>query len=243
MNLVALKDEENCEKEISRNELIAKMKGKPDFVPEDHYCKGRGSFCIDDDLCVQLVATASFPTRYGEFIIAGFHDNREGKEHTAIIRGDVKDRENCPVRVHSECHTGDVWGSLRCDCREQLEASIQYIAEQPFGAVVYLKQEGRGIGLLNKLRAYQLQDMGLDTVEANQYLGLPVDARDYKVAAKIIELLGIRSVGLLTNNPEKIDGLKNEGIEVARRIPIVIPSNRFNEKYLKTKKNRMGHLY
>ena len=242
-NTVMLKDREPCAKGISREELLNKMRGEPDFILEKHYCHGKGSYCIDNELCVQLVVKADFPTRFGSFTIAGFHDNREGKEHTAIIQGDVGGKEDCPVRVHSQCHTGDVWGSLRCDCRQQLEAAVSYIADQAFGTVIYLKQEGRGIGLLNKLRAYQLQDMGLDTVEANQFLGLPIDARDYKVAAKIIGLLGIKSVALLTNNPEKIDGLRQEGIEVARRLPIVIASNRFNAEYLKTKKNRMGHLF
>jgi GTP cyclohydrolase II len=135
-----------------------------------------------------------------------------------------------------------VWGSLRCDCRDQLEAATRYISQRPFGAVIYLKQEGRGIGLLNKIKAYQLQDLGLDTVEANQYLNMPVDARDYKVAAKIIQLLKIRSVSLLTNNPDKIEKLIAEGVHVVDRIPIVIPSNRYDEDYLDVKKRKMGHL-
>ena len=222
---------------------MAKMQGEPDFVLEEHYCRGKGTYCIDNEICVQLVVTADFPTRFGRFKLFGFYDNIEGKEHTAVVQGDLKDREDCSLRIHSECHTGDVWGSLRCDCREQLEASLRYIAAQPFGAVVYLRQEGRGIGLLNKLRTYQLQDLGLDTIEANQFLGLPVDARDYKVASIIIELLGIRSVALMTNNQKKIDGLRNEGIDVRRRIPLVITSNKHNALYLKTKKDRMGHLY
>ena len=150
----------------------------------------------------------TLPTRYGTFTLYGFFDSRDEKEHTAIVQGDVADKERVPVRVHSECHTGDVWGSLRCDCRDQLEAATRYVSQQPFGAVIYLKQEGRGIGLLNKIKAYQLQDLGLDTVEANQYLDMPVDARDYKVAARIIQLLKIRSVSLLTNNPDKIEQLK-----------------------------------
>jgi GTP cyclohydrolase II len=227
---------------VSKEELIAKMSGKPDFVMEECYCKGVGEYCIDNALCVQLAATATLPTRYGTFTLYGFYDNREGKEHTAIVRGDVEGRERVPLRVHSECHTGDVWGSLRCDCREQLEAATRYIASREAGVVIYLKQEGRGIGLLNKIRAYQLQDLGLDTVEANQYLDLPVDARDYKVAAKIIDLLKIRSVSLLTNNPDKIDQLKAEGINVVDRIPIVIPANRHDKDYLDVKKQKMGHM-
>jgi GTP cyclohydrolase II len=232
----------NYSTSISKEELTAKMSGKPDFVLEECYCKGVGEYCIDNALCVQLAAKASLPTRYGMFTLYGFYDNREGKEHTAIVHGDVEDRERVPLRVHSECHTGDVWGSLRCDCRQQLEAATRYIAAQEAGVVIYLKQEGRGIGLLNKIRAYQLQDLGLDTVEANQYLDLPVDARDYKVAARIIDLLKIRSVALLTNNPDKIEQLKAEGIEVVDRIPIVIPANRHDRDYLDVKKQKMGHM-
>jgi GTP cyclohydrolase II len=232
----------SCDSTVSREDLMKKMKGKPDFVLEEHYCKGVGKYCKDTELCVQLVARAKFPTRYGTFTLYGFWDSRESKEHTAVVRGDVAGRENVPLRVHSECHTGDVWGSLRCDCRDQLEASIRYIAEQPFGAIIYLKQEGRGIGLLNKIKAYQLQDLGLDTVEANQYLNLPVDARDYKVAARIIELLQIRSVSILTNNPDKIGQLRAEGVDVADRIPVVVEPNAHSQQYLDVKKEKMGHL-
>src|SRR5208337_581792 len=227
---------------MSKEELTAKMTGKPNFVLEECYCKGVGEYCIDNALCVQLAAKASLPTRFGKFTLYGFYDNREGKEHTAMVKGNVEDCEDVPVRVHSECHTGDVWGSLRCDCRDQLEAATRYVASQPFGVVIYLKQEGRGIGLLNKIRAYQLQDLGLDTVEANQYLDLPVDARDYKVAAKIIKLLKIRSVSMMTNNPDKIDQLKKERIEVVGRIPIVIPANGHDKDYLDVKKKKMGHI-
>ncbi len=234
--------EPRCEKKTTREELLAKMKGKPDFVLEDHYCKGTGSYCLDDDLCVQMVASARLPTRMGTFMLYGFFDSRDEKEHTAIVQGDVAGKERVPLRVHSECHTGDVWGSLRCDCRDQLEAATRYVSRQPFGAVIYLKQEGRGIGLLNKIKAYQLQDLGLDTVEANQFLNMPVDARDYKVAAKIIQILKIRSVALMTNNPDKIEQLTAEGIDVVERIPVVIPSNRYDEDYLDVKKRKMGHL-
>ena len=230
------------DKKVTKEELLTKMNGKPDFVLEGHYCKGAGTYCLDDDLCVQMVASAKLPTRFGTFMLYGFFDSRDEKEHTAIVRGDVSGKERVPLRVHSECHTGDVWGSLRCDCRDQLESATKFISRQPFGAVIYLKQEGRGIGLLNKIKAYQLQDLGLDTVEANQFLNMPVDARDYKVAAKIIQLLKIRSVALLTNNPDKMKQLKAEGINVADRIPIVIPSNGYDEDYLDVKKRKMGHL-
>jgi GTP cyclohydrolase II len=231
-----------CDKKVTKEKLLAKMKGKPDFVLEDHYCRGVGDYCLDDDLCVQLVASAKLPTRFGTFTFYGFFDSRDAKEHTAIVQCDVAGKENVPVRVHSECHTGDVWGSLRCDCRDQLEAATKYISQQPFGALIYLKQEGRGIGLLNKIKAYQLQDLGLDTVEANQFLNMPIDARDYKVAAKIIQLLKIRSVALLTNNPDKMKQLTAEGVDVVERIPIVIPSNGYDEDYLDVKKRKLGHL-
>lgn len=221
-----------------REELEAKLQGTPDFLPDDFSAQRPST----GRLSVQLVASSSLPTRYGTFRIFGFHDSRDSKEHTAIVRGDVKGRADVPVRIHSECHTGDVWGSLRCDCREQLEAAIQYVAGQDYGAVVYLKQEGRGIGLLNKIKAYQLQDLGLDTIEANHYLGFPAEARDYAVAARILKLLEIESIALLSNNPDKISKLQQEGVTITRRIPIVIPSNRHNAYYLQTKKRQMGHL-
>ena len=191
---------------------------------------------------VRRVAQAEFPTLFGEFTLIGFEDREANSELTAVVRGDVRGAADCPVRVHSECHTGDIFGSLRCDCREQLEESLRYIAARDRGAVIYLRQEGRGIGLLNKIRAYQLQDQGLDTVAANERLGFPADARDYRVAARIIELLGIASVRLMTNNPAKVAGLQREGIAVIGRIPVVVPANRVNGPYLATKRSRMGHL-
>jgi len=191
---------------------------------------------------IELVSKAKLPTRFGIFTIYGFLDHRDGKEHTAMVRGEVRGAEACPVRIHSECHTGDIWFSLRCDCREQLEASLNYINTQEQGVIVYLRQEGRGIGLLNKLKAYELQDRGLDTVEANTHLGLPTDARSYEAAAEIIRLLGIKSVALITNNPEKIRGLQTNRITVTGRIPVVIRSNLHNKRYLRTKKERLGHL-
>jgi GTP cyclohydrolase II len=191
---------------------------------------------------VELVSKAKLPTRFGIFTIYGFLDHRDGKEHTAMVHGEVRGRKACPLRIHSECHTGDIWFSLRCDCREQLEASLNFINSQERGVIIYLRQEGRGIGLLNKLKAYDLQDRGLDTVEANNRLGLPTDARSYEAAAEIIRLLGIDSVALITNNPEKIKGLRKNRITVTERIPVVIRSNLHNKRYLRTKKERLGHL-
>ncbi len=191
---------------------------------------------------IELVSRAKLPTRFGIFTIYGFLDHRDGKEHTAMVRGEVRGAEACPVRIHSECHTGDIWFSLRCDCREQLEASLNYVNSQERGVIIYLRQEGRGIGLLNKLKAYDLQDQGLDTVDANNHLGFPTDARSYEAAAEIIRLLGIESVALITNNPEKIKGLRMNRITVTDRIPVVIRSNLHNKRYLRTKKERLGHL-
>ncbi|GAB1484909.1 hypothetical protein MASR2M78_37270 [Treponema sp.] len=232
-----------CESAISREELEQKLSGKPDFVLEEHYCEGQNAYCLDEGACVELVAHADLPTRFGHFTVYGFYDSKNDKEHTAIVKGTVSSKEAVPLRVHSQCHTGDVLGSLRCDCRDQLEASLRYIETQDFGAVVYMKQEGRGIGLLNKIKAYQLQDLGLDTVEANEYLGYPGEAREYEVAARIISLLGIKSVSLMTNNPDKIEKLRAEGVRVMDRIPIVIPANEYDAAYLNTKRERMHHLY
>ena len=215
----------------SRAVLAEKLTGAPEF-----------QVVADTHTGVELVASTDLQTRYGTFRIFGFLDRNDGKEHTALLQGDVEGKKNVPVRVHSQCHTGDVWGSLRCDCRDQLEAAMHYIAERECGAIIYLKQEGRGIGLLNKLKTYRLQDLGLDTVEANHYLGFPADVRDYRVAKDIIDLLGIESVALLSNNPDKIAKLESEGVVITRRIPIVIPSNQFNQHYLETKRDRMGHL-
>jgi GTP cyclohydrolase II len=191
---------------------------------------------------IELVSKAKLPTRFGIFTIYGFLDHRNGKEHTAMVHGEIRGTRACPVRIHSECHTGDVWFSLRCDCREQLEASLNYISGQERGVIIYLRQEGRGIGLLNKLKAYDLQDRGLDTVDANNHLGLPTDARSYEAAAEIVRVLGIESVALITNNPEKIKGLRMNRITVTGRIPVVIRSNLHNKRYLRTKKERLGHL-
>lgn len=191
---------------------------------------------------IELVCQAELPTCFGRFTIHGFLDHRDGKEHTALVHGEVGGREACPVRIHSECHTGDVWCSLRCDCREQLEESLRYVQSREAGVVIYLRQEGRGIGLLNKLKAYALQDLGVDTVDANAHLGLPTDTREYAAAAAILHQLKVPSVVLITNNPDKIRGLEGEGVPVRGRVPIVIPPNDHNRAYLETKKQRLGHL-
>jgi GTP cyclohydrolase II len=191
---------------------------------------------------IKSVAKVKFPTKYGLFELYGFENGSTPEVHTALVKGNVRGSRDCPVRVHSECHTGDVFGSLRCDCREQLEASIEYISGQEYGAVLYMRQEGRGIGLSNKLKAYSLQDSGFDTVEANELLGLPAEARTYDIAAEIIRYLGMESIVLLTNNPDKIEKLSGEGIEITGRHPLVIDANEHNRRYLETKKLRMRHL-
>lgn len=195
------------------------------------------------EIVVTIVAKVDFPTKYGQFELYGFHETKTDKIHTVMVKGDLNGSADCPVRVHSECHTGDVLGSMRCDCGEQLDASLKYIAVQGWGALIYLKQEGRGIGLLNKLKAYSLQDEGLDTVEANEFLGFPAEARDYSAGAAIIHALGIKSVVLLTNNPDKVKKLSDMGIKISRREPVIIEPNKYNRFYMETKKLRMGHQY
>ena len=205
---------------------------------ENHECDGYGP----DRLCVRMVAIADLPTRFGDFRIAAFSNTVDEKEHVAVIRGDVVGGVDVPVRVHSECLTGDALGSLRCDCRDQLEAALTTIGALEAGIVVYLRQEGRGIGLLNKIKAYALQDGGLDTVDANRALGFGDDERNYAVAAHILDTLQVQSVRLLTNNPDKVRQLEQHGVVVSERVPHVLPANEHNFGYLTTKVERSGHL-
>ncbi|HEX6268606.1 MAG TPA: GTP cyclohydrolase II [Anaerolineales bacterium] len=204
----------------------------------DHECEGLGR----DRVCVRIVAMAELPTRFGDFHIVAFQNNRDGKDHVAITKGDVIGASNVPVRLHSECLTGDAIGSLRCDCRDQLEAALKTIGQMDKGMLLYLRQEGRGIGLMNKVRAYSLQDEGLDTVEANLALGFRDDERDYAVAAHMLMSLKIGSVQLMTNNPKKIDQLRQYGIQVNGRIPHIMEPNEHNRFYLETKAAKSGHL-
>ena len=204
----------------------------------DHACLGLGR----DKVCVRIVAMAELPSRFGDFHIIAFENNRDGKEHVAITKGDVIGASNVPVRLHSECLTGDVVGSLRCDCRDQLEAALKKIGQMEKGMVLYLRQEGRGIGLINKIRAYSLQDEGLDTVEANLALGFRDDERDYAVAAHMLMSLKIESIQLMTNNPKKIAQLTQYGINVNGRIPHIMEPNEHNRFYLETKAAKSGHM-
>ncbi len=187
-------------------------------------------------------AVADLPTRFGRFRIFGFLGDGDGKEHVALVHGEVRGAHDVLTRVHSECLTGDALGSLRCDCRDQLGYALERIAREPCGVLVYLRQEGRGIGLVNKIKAYALQDRGMDTVDANLALGFRDDARDYAIAARILATLSVRSVRLLTNNPRKIEQLERHGVLVRGRVPHVIAPNEHNRGYLETKARRSGHL-
>ncbi len=201
-----------------------------------HRCPGA------PETCVRVVAIADLPTRFGEFQVAAFWNEQGCQDHAAFIHGDIFDRESVPVRLHSECLTGDAIGSLRCDCRDQLIASLEKIGKEEAGIVLYLRQEGRGIGFANKVRAYQLQDAGYDTVEANEALGFRPDERDYGFAAHMLASLHVRSIEIMTNNPAKITDLQRHGVEIVGRIPLVIPPHAFDRRYLETKRTKMGHL-
>ena len=197
------------------------------------------------DSLVKRMATVRMPTAYGDFNVIAYQaltEENQDKPHLALIRGDVEGAENVLVRVHSECLTGDVFGSLRCDCGEQLHAAMEMIHREGCGVLLYMRQEGRGIGLLPKLHAYELQEQGMDTVEANLALGYEADLRDYGLGAQILVDLGIKSMRLLTNNPRKIVGLRGYGLQVTERVPIIVESNPYNKRYLETKENRLGHM-
>jgi GTP cyclohydrolase II len=203
-----------------------------------HDCAGVGP----DQVCVKIAAIAELPSRFGQFHIVAFYNNKDYKEHVALVHGDVCGAEDVHVRVHSECLTGDALGSLRCDCRDQLQSSLLMIGKLDKGVLLYMRQEGRGIGLINKIRAYGLQEHGYDTVEANLALGFRDDERDYSVAAHMLASLHVKSIQLITNNPRKIENLVKNGVKVNGRIPLVIPANEYNRFYLETKALKSGHL-
>jgi 3,4-dihydroxy 2-butanone 4-phosphate synthase/GTP cyclohydrolase II len=191
---------------------------------------------------VERMAQANLPTRYGEFIAIAYKSTIDPDEHVALVKGDISGQESVLVRVHSECLTGDIFGSMRCDCGGQITMAMQAIANEGRGVFLYMRQEGRGIGLHNKIAAYALQDQGMDTVEANESLGFPADLRDYGIGAQILVDLGLRDIRLLTNNPKKVVGLEGYGLRVVETLPLIVTPNPINIHYLETKQQKMGHL-
>ena len=193
-------------------------------------------------MSVKYVASSKLPTPWGTFTMVGFEDESSGKEHVALVYGDVAGGSAVLARVHSECLTGDALFSLRCDCGFQLQEALKRISEEGTGVLLYLRQEGRGIGLLNKIRAYHLQDGGADTVEANERLGFAADMRDYSMCLPMLEHLGVEQVRLMTNNPRKVKALEQYGVPVSERVPLQVGKNRHNEQYLATKMGKLGHM-
>ncbi|MGA8303399.1 MAG: GTP cyclohydrolase II [Thermoplasmata archaeon] len=202
----------------------------------EHECPGT------PEVCVRVLAIADLPTRFGDYQVAAFWNTLDRKEHAAFIHGNVVDREEVPVRLHSECLTGDAIGSLRCDCRDQLLESLERIGKMESGIVLYLRQEGRGIGFVNKIKAYQLQDSGYDTVQANEALGFRADERDYAIAAHMLGTLRVQSIRIMTNNPDKMKDLQEHGVRIVGRIPVVVPPNDHDRAYMQTKQAKLGHL-
>ena len=204
--------------------------------PNNHDCEN-----CEKHTCIKIVAVVDFPSKFGLFQIVGFVNNKDKEEHIAIVKGDLNNGKDILTRVHSACLTGDALGSLRCDCGPQLAQALSMIEKEGKGIVIYMQQEGRGIGLLNKLRAYALQDNGFDTYDANIALGFRADQRDYEVAGEVLEKLGVKSIRLITNNPEKIKQLENY-ITISERIPLELPIQEYNIDYMQTKKTRFGHF-
>jgi 3,4-dihydroxy 2-butanone 4-phosphate synthase/GTP cyclohydrolase II len=220
----------------------------PDLIP---YCERHGVKLVTvadlieyrrrTEKLVERMTSVRLPTEYGEFTAVAFRETLSGKHHVALVRGDVEGANNVLVRVHSECLTGDVFHSLRCDCGEQLAHALERIAGEDRGVLLYMAQEGRGIGLLNKLKAYELQENGLDTVEANLELGLPIDAREYGIGSQILADLGLSTIRILTNNPKKLSGIEGFGLTVVEQVPIEVPPNAENKRYLEAKRDKLGH--
>lgn len=205
--------------------------------------ESRDHTCPDSpEVCVRVLAIADLPTRFGDYQVAAFWNTLDSKEHAAFIHGNIVDQEEVPVRLHSECLTGDAIGSLRCDCRDQLLESLERIGKMESGIVLYLRQEGRGIGFVNKIKAYQLQDSGYDTVQANEILGFKADERDYAIAAHMLSTLRVKSIRIMTNNPDKMTDLEEHGVRIVGRIPVVVAPNEHDRAYMQTKQSKLGHL-
>ena len=217
---------------------LAEANGLPAVTIEDLIAHRR-----ERDTYVTLEAEANLPTGYGTFRMAGFVNRLNGEHHVALVMGDIGPEDGVLVRVHSECLTGDAFHSMKCDCGEQLDAALTAIAAEGKGILLYLRQEGRGIGLINKIKAYKLQEQGLDTEEANLALGFPADMRDYGIGAQILSALNARKLRLMTNNPKKLVGLRGHGIEVVERVPLIMKPNEVNRRYFETKQEKMGHIF
>ncbi|RAP33428.1 GTP cyclohydrolase II [Candidatus Marinamargulisbacteria bacterium SCGC AG-410-N11] len=233
-------------KKISLKKLEVKHKAIKDYAKSNNYTivklRDLINYKLERESYITLIDQGVIKTQFGKFKMFAFKDKVNNKIHIALVKGEIKPEKDILVRVHSECLTGDVFHSLRCDCGNQLSLALNHVAENGSGIVLYMRQEGRGIGLLNKLKAYKLQDKGLDTVEANQKLGFQADLREYGVGAQILRYLGVKKISLLTNNPKKIIGLKGFGLTIHKRVALYTDSNSHNRKYLKTKKKKLGHM-